>query len=108
MGTRKQQEKQEDLWIAHTELASAPGHPFYQRLNELLEAERFEALVEGPLREVLCGQMRAAVADARDLFSFAADRIFRTHRKRSAALPGGWLARQVARRASKWAMSRCP
>src|SRR5450759_3219032 len=31
MGTRKQREKQEDLWVAHTELPSAPGHPFYQR-----------------------------------------------------------------------------
>jgi transposase len=46
MGTRKQREKQEDLWIAHAELASAPGHPFYQRLNELLEAERFDEFVE--------------------------------------------------------------
>ena len=27
MGTRKRREKQEDIWIAHTELASAPGHP---------------------------------------------------------------------------------
>ena len=34
------------LWIAHTELASAPGHPFYQRLNELLEAEGFDEFVE--------------------------------------------------------------
>ena len=25
MGTRKQREKQEDIWIAHTELASATG-----------------------------------------------------------------------------------
>ncbi len=47
MGTRKRREKQEDLWVAHTELASAPGHPFYQRLNELLEAERFDEFVEG-------------------------------------------------------------
>jgi transposase len=47
MGTRKQREKQEDIWIAHTELASAPGHPFYQRLNELLEAEDFDEFVEG-------------------------------------------------------------
>ena len=47
MGTRKQREKQEDIWIAHTELASAPGHPFYQRLNELLEAQRFDEFVEG-------------------------------------------------------------
>ena len=46
MGTRKQREKQEGLWIAQTELASAPGHPFYQRLNELLEAERFDEFVE--------------------------------------------------------------
>ena len=47
MGTRKQREKQEDLWIAHRELAAAPGHPFYQRLNELLEAEGFDEFVEG-------------------------------------------------------------
>src|ERR1035437_6737897 len=46
MGTRRQREKQEDLWIAHRELASAPGHPFYQRLNELLEAEGFDEFVE--------------------------------------------------------------
>jgi transposase len=46
MGTRKQREKQEEIWIAHTELASAPGHPFYQKLNELLEAEGFDEFVE--------------------------------------------------------------
>ena len=42
MGTRKQREKQEGIWIAHTELASAPAHPFYQQLNEVLEAEKFD------------------------------------------------------------------
>jgi transposase len=47
MGTRKQRETQEEIWIAHAELASAPGHPFYQRLNELLEAEHFDEFVEG-------------------------------------------------------------
>src|SRR5438105_5239802 len=46
MGTRKQREKQEAIWIVHTELAAAPGHPFYQRLNELLEAEHFDEFVE--------------------------------------------------------------
>ncbi len=55
MGTRKQREKQEDIWIAHTELASAPGHPFYQRLNELLEAEKFDEFVE-----VRCAKFYAA------------------------------------------------
>jgi len=51
MGTRRQREKQEDIWIAHAELASAPAHPFYQRLNELLEAERFDEFVEGRCRK---------------------------------------------------------
>ena len=46
MGTRKQREQQEDLWIAHTELACAPGHPFYEKLNQLLEAEGFDEFVE--------------------------------------------------------------
>src|SRR3974377_857381 len=55
MGTRKQREKQEDIWIAHTELATAPGHPFYQRLNELLEAEGFDGFVEER-----CGRFYAA------------------------------------------------
>src|SRR5450755_1302004 len=47
MGRRKDQQKQAPLWIAHTELAAAPGHPFYEELNELLDAERFDVLVEG-------------------------------------------------------------
>ena len=46
MGTRKQREKQEGLWIAHTELVNAPGHPFYPKLNDLLEAERFDEFVK--------------------------------------------------------------
>ena len=40
---------------SHTELPSAPGHPFYQRLNELLEAEKFDEFVEGRCAKVLCG-----------------------------------------------------
>src|SRR5271157_315979 len=34
-------------------------------------------------REVLCGQVRAAVADAGDLLPLAADRVFRGHRQRA-------------------------
>lgn len=46
MGTSKQREKQEDIWIAQAELASAPAHPFYEKLNELLTGERFDEFVE--------------------------------------------------------------
>jgi len=38
MGKREQRKRQQDLWIAQQELASAPRHPFYQCLNELLES----------------------------------------------------------------------
>jgi transposase len=47
MGTRRSQEKQEEIWIANTELARSPGHPFYQRLSEVLDSEKFDPLVEG-------------------------------------------------------------
>ena len=47
MSKRSGREKQEDIWIAHTELAVAPGHPFYKRLNELLEGAGFDEFVEG-------------------------------------------------------------
>jgi len=46
MGTRKQREKQEGIWIAQAEMASAPAHPFYQKLNELLDGEKFDEFVE--------------------------------------------------------------
>jgi transposase len=47
MGTRKQRGGQEDFWVAHTKIASAPSHPFYRRWNELLEGEKFDEFVEG-------------------------------------------------------------
>ena len=46
MGTRKHRQRQEDLWITHAELATAPGHPFYERVNELLDAEKFDEFAE--------------------------------------------------------------
>src|ERR1039457_2890606 len=46
MGTRRRRQRQERLWISHNELAKGPGHPFYQRVNELLEEEKFDAFAE--------------------------------------------------------------
>jgi transposase len=45
MGTRKMRERQEDLWYGG-ELPTAPGHPFYKRLNEILDAARFDPFCE--------------------------------------------------------------
>src|ERR1017187_8009013 len=46
MGTRKQRERQEQLWVTHTELATAPGHPFYRRLSQVLDSEKFDEFCE--------------------------------------------------------------
>lgn len=46
MGTRKDRERQEDLWVAYTDMAVGPGHPFYVRLNEVLDSEGFDGFVE--------------------------------------------------------------
>ena len=47
MSKRSSEGQQEEIWIAHTELARAPGHPFYERLNEVLERAGFDEFVEG-------------------------------------------------------------
>ncbi len=45
MGTRKKRERQEALWYG-SELPSAPGHPFYSRLNAVLETGGFDRFCE--------------------------------------------------------------
>jgi transposase len=45
MGRRKS-ERQEELFVATTELARSPGHPFYKKLNELLADAGFDRWVE--------------------------------------------------------------
>jgi transposase len=45
MGTRKKRERQESLWYG-SELPTAPGHPFYRRLNEVLEKADFDRFCE--------------------------------------------------------------
>src|SRR6266567_111498 len=50
MGTRKDQEQQEEMWIPQASLAKGASHLFYQRLNQLLEECRFDEFVEGRCR----------------------------------------------------------
>src|SRR5271168_3955254 len=45
MGTRKMRERQEQLWYGG-ELPTAPGHPFYKRLNEVLDNTQFDTFCE--------------------------------------------------------------
>jgi|TARA_B100000315_G_scaffold123816_1_gene113810 transposase len=45
MGKRGQ-EKQDGLFVATSALVKSPGHPFYEKLNEVLSAEGFDAFAE--------------------------------------------------------------
>src|ERR1700689_3503697 len=46
MGTQQKRERQEDLWVVSSEVAKAPAHAFYERLNEVLERHHFDRNVE--------------------------------------------------------------
>ena len=46
MGTRRRRQRQEQMWIAQQELAKGPAHPFYKRVNELLEERKFDEFAE--------------------------------------------------------------
>jgi len=50
MGTRKQRQRQEGLWY-RSELPEAPGHPFYQRLNQVLDKAGFDEFCESRCRK---------------------------------------------------------
>ena len=46
MGTRKGRARQSDLWIASSAIVETPGNAFYDRLNQILKAHKFDQKVE--------------------------------------------------------------
>jgi transposase len=46
MGRRKDRARTPGLWIAANELPPTGGHPFYQRLNQVLDTRAFDEFVE--------------------------------------------------------------
>jgi transposase len=46
MGRKKDREKQEALWVAFSEIVTTPGNVFYERLNAVFNAEKFDQRVE--------------------------------------------------------------
>ena len=47
MGKRANQQRQEPIWIPQAELPQTAAHPFYTRLNQVLEERGFDKFVEG-------------------------------------------------------------
>ena len=48
MGRRRDRAHTPGLWIATNDLPATGGHPFYRRLNQILDAHGFDAFVEAP------------------------------------------------------------
>ena len=46
LGKRGPNERQEPIWIEAASLATPVGHPFYERLNRLLDKRGFDAFAE--------------------------------------------------------------
>ena len=55
MGKRPAARQGSPLWVTTAELPTSAGHPFFERLNQVLEAAGFDAFVEG-----LCAVFYAA------------------------------------------------
>jgi len=50
MGTRMHRQRQEEFWCRR-DLAEAPGHPFYKKLDEVLEKAGFDEFCEAHCRQ---------------------------------------------------------
>lgn len=46
MGTRRNLERQQDLWIAASDVVETPANAFYDRLNRILDEHKFDERVE--------------------------------------------------------------
>jgi transposase len=47
MGKRRRREKQASMWVVTNDLPRSAAHPFYTRLNQILEQHDFDGYVEG-------------------------------------------------------------
>jgi transposase len=54
MGKRRRHAKQTSMWVATSDLPRSAAHPFYTRLNQILDTHDFDGYVEG-----LCQQFYA-------------------------------------------------
>ena len=80
MGTRRQRQRQQELWY-RGDLAEAPGHPFYRRLNQVLEEAGFDEFCEARCRRFYHEKLGRPSLAPRDVLSGDADRLLRGDRE---------------------------
>ena len=57
MGRRKKRARQEGLWTPTAALPVNASHPFYQRLNQILDEKQFDEYVETICEEFYAGEV---------------------------------------------------
>ena len=87
MGTTRDDGSQQAMWVATADLPQGGGHPFYERLNEILGAAGFDAFVE-QLCAPFYARDGAAESGAGPVFPAAAGRVFRRPRLGAGRLRG--------------------
>jgi transposase len=65
LGKRKRHAKQASMWVATQHLPRSAGHPFYARLNQLLDQHDFDGYVEGRCAHFYADDGRPGLAPGR-------------------------------------------
>ena len=61
---KREREKQEAIWIEAASLATPGGHPFYEKLNGLLDQRKFDGFAEETCRRFYSKKGRPGLAPA--------------------------------------------
>ena len=58
LGKQKRKKKaQKTIWIETDSIARSPGHPFYEKLNEILDESDFDDFVEDACKKFYAEKM---------------------------------------------------
>ena len=89
MGKRRRRGRQPSMWVSSSDLPRSAGHPFYERLNRVLDASGFDAFVEEQCAKFYADGARSAEPGAGPLLPDAAARLLRGGWTRNVRLRGG-------------------
>ena len=65
MGKRKRHPKQASMWVATQDLPRSAAHPFYARLNQILDQHDFDGYVEGLCKRFYADEGRPGLPPGR-------------------------------------------
>src|SRR5215208_5011924 len=66
MGKRQRRAKQTSMWVATQDIPRSAAHPFYTRLNQILDEHDFDGYVEGLCRRFYADDGRPGLPPGRD------------------------------------------